>query len=61
MPVFTCVLKEDRAGMKKGTTIQVPTSLNSCDANKIKEVLERQFGKKAAEANHPYYWNITKN
>jgi hypothetical protein len=61
MPTFTCVLKEDRAGMKKGTTIQVSTSLSSCDSHKIKEVLERQFGKKAAEANHQCYWEITRN
>ena len=47
--------------MKKGTTIQVPTSLNSCDAHKIKEVLERQFGKRAGEASFPGYWEIHKN
>lgn len=61
MPVFTCKLKSDRAGMSKGTTIQVSTPSASCDAYKIKEVLEREFGKKAADANHPDYWEITKN
>ncbi len=61
MPVFTCKLKEDRAGMKKGTTIQVSTSLSSCDAHNIEKVLVSQFGKKAGEASYPGYWDITKN
>ena len=61
MPVFTCTLKQDRAGMKNCTTMHVSTPSASCDAYKIKEVLEAQFGKKAAEANHPDYWDITKN
>jgi hypothetical protein len=60
MPVFECRLKEDRAGMRKGTTIHVSTSLNSCDANKIADECERQFGKKARDASFPGYWDIKK-
>ena len=60
MPVFECRLKEDRAGMRKGTTIHVSTSLNSCDADKIADVCERQFGKKARDAQWPGYWDIKK-
>ena len=60
MPVFECRLKEDRAGMRKGTTIRVTTSLSSCDAHKIAEECERQFGKKAREASFPGYWDIKK-
>ena len=32
MNKFKCTLKADRAGMKKGTVIEVTTSLASCDA-----------------------------
>ena len=60
MPVFKCRLKEDRAGMKKGTTIEVSTPLSSCDADKIAAVLKSKFGSKAAEASYPGYWEITK-
>ena len=61
MAVFTCVLKEDRAGMKKGTTIQVSSSFSTVAQYEIKEVLERQFGKRAGDASFPGYWNIKKN
>jgi hypothetical protein len=60
MPVFECRLKENRAGMRKGTTIHVSTSLSSCDSNKIADVLESQFGKKARDASFPGYWDIKK-
>ena len=40
MPVFECRLKEDRAGMRKGTTIHVSTSLSSCDSDKIADECE---------------------
>lgn len=60
MATFECKLKQDRAGMKKGTTIRVQTSLASCDANKIADECERRFGKKARDASHPSYWDIKK-
>ena len=60
MPVFECRLKEDRAGMRKGTTIRVSTPLSSCDADKIADECERQFGKKARDAQFPGYWEIKK-
>ena len=60
MPVFVCRLKEDRAGMRKGTTIQVSTPLSSCDPDKIADVCERLFGKKARDASFPGYWDIRK-
>ena len=35
MPVFECRLKEDRAGMRKGTTIRVSTPLNIATQTKL--------------------------
>lgn len=59
--VFTCILKEARAGMPKGTSIQVATNLSSpCDAQ-IADECERRFGKKAREAGHSGYWLIKSN
>lgn len=58
MTKFQCTLKQDRAGMKKGTTITVTTSLASCDANKIADECEARFGKKARDASFPGYWDI---
>ena len=60
MPVFECRLKEDRAGMRKGTTIHVSTSFSNCDPNSIAEVLANQYGKRASEASFPGYWDIRK-
>lgn len=60
MPAFECRLKEDRAGMRKGTTIHVSTSLSSCDPGPIADECERQFGKKARDASFPGYWEIRK-
>lgn len=56
--VFECRLKQERAGMPKGTTIQVPTNLASPDASQIADVCERLFGKKARDASFPGYWDI---
>ena len=60
MPVFECRLKEDRAGMRRGTTIHVSYPLNSCDAAAIADECERQFGKMARDASYPGYWDIKK-
>ena len=56
--VFTCVLKEARAGMPKGTTIQVSTNLSSPDCSQIADECERRFGKKARDAQFTGYWDI---
>ena len=56
--VFTCTLKESRAGMPKGTTIQVSTNLASPAAYQIADECERRFGKKARDASFPGYWEI---
>ena len=55
-----CTLKSDRAGMKKGTVIEVTTSLASCDAHNITDACEAKFGKKSRDASHPSYWDIKK-
>lgn len=55
MNKFKCTLKADRAGMKKGTVIEVTTSLASCDANNIADACEAKFGKKSRDASHPSY------
>lgn len=60
MNKFKCTLKADRAGMKKGTVIEVTTSLASCDANNIADACEAKFGKKSRDASHPSYWDIKK-
>ena len=50
MNKFKCTLKADRAGMKKGTVIEVTTSLASCDAHNIADACEAKFGKKSRDA-----------
>jgi len=60
MPTFICTLKADRAGMKKGATVEVQTSLSSCDPDKIADACEKKYGKKAREASFPGYWDIVK-
>lgn len=60
MNKFKCTLKADRAGMKKGTVIEVTTSLASCDAHNIADACEAKFGKKSRDASHPSYWDIKK-
>ena len=60
MNKFKCTLKADRAGMKKGTVVEVITSLASCDAHNIADACESLFGKKSREASHPSYWDIKK-
>ena len=57
---FICTLKDDRAGMKKGTVIEVTTSLASCEANYIAEACEAKFGEESRDASHPSYWDIKK-
>ncbi len=56
--VFTCTLKESRAGMPKGTTIQVTSNLSSPADYQIADECERRFGKKARDAQYPGYWII---
>ena len=56
--VFTCTLKESRAGMPKGTTIQVTSNLSSPSDDQIAEECERRFGKKARDAQSKGYWDI---
>ena len=61
MAVFTCKLKSDHGGLQKGTIIQVSTSLATPDDSTLKKALEAQYGKRAGEAGHTGYWEITKN
>ena len=56
--VFTCTLKESRAGMPKGTTIQVNSSFSSPSDYEIADECERRFGKKARDASYKGYWII---
>ena len=56
--VFTCTLKESRAGMPKGTTIQVTSNLSSPTDSQIADECERSFGKKARDAQFKGYWDI---
>ena len=56
--VFTCTLKESRAGMPKGTTIQVSSSLCTPTQAQIADECERRFGKKARDAQWTGYWDI---
>ena len=56
--VFTCVLKEARAGMPKGTTIQVSSGLSTPTSAQIADECERRFGKKARDAQFTGYWDI---
>ena len=57
--MFKCVLKESRAGMPKGTTIQVASSFSSPSEYEIADECERRFGRKARDAKG--YWIISKN
>lgn len=59
--VFTCTLKESRAGMAKGTQIQVTTNHSSPADNQIADECERRFGKKARDASYKGYWDIRPN
>ena len=59
--VFTCILKESRAGMPKGTMIQVASSFSSPAENEIADECERRFGRKARDAQYKGYWIINKN
>lgn len=59
--VFTCTLKEARAGMPKGTTIQVVSSFSSPADYEIGDECERRFGRKARDAQYVGYWIIKKN
>lgn len=56
--VFTCTLKESRAGLPKGTTIQVASSMSSPADYQIADELESRFGKKARDAQFRGYWDI---
>ena len=60
MNKFKCTLKADRAGMKKGTGIEVTTSLASCDAHNIANTCETKLSKKSRNTSHPRYWDIKK-
>lgn len=59
--MFTCALKESRAGMPKGTTIQVASSFSSPSEYEIADECERHFGRKARDAQYKGYWIISKN
>ena len=59
--VFTCTLKESRAGMPKGTRIQVISSFSNVTGSEIADECERRFGKRARDAQYPGYWIIEKN
>ena len=59
--MFTCVLKESRAGMPKSTTIQVASSFSSPSEYEIADECERHFGRKARDAQYEGYWIISKN
>lgn len=59
--MFTYVLKESRAGMPKGTTIQVASSFSSPSEYEIADECERRFGRKARDAQYKGYWIISKN
>ena len=59
--MFTCVLKESRAGMPKGTTIQVASRFSSPSGYEIADECERRFGRKARDAQYKGYWIISKN
>lgn len=59
--MLTCVLKESRAGMPKGTTIQVASSFSSPSEYEIADECERHFGRKARDAQYKGYWIISKN
>ena len=59
--MFTCVLKESRAVMPKGTTIQVASSFSSPSEYEIADECERRFGRKARDAQYKGYWIISKN
>lgn len=56
--VFTCTLKESRAGMPKGTTIQVTSAFSSPADYEIGDECERRFGKKGRDAQYKGYWDI---
>lgn len=56
--MFTCTLKESRAGMPKGTVIHVNSSFSSPADYEIADECERRFGKKARDASFHGYWNI---
>lgn len=59
--MFTLVLKQSRAGMPAGTTIQVASSQCTPDYRQIADECERLFGKKARDASHSSYWDIKCN
>ena len=56
--MFTLKLKQSRAGMPAGTTIQVSSSLTKPADNQIADECERRFGKKARDAAWAGYWDI---
>ena len=59
--IFTCKLKEPRAGMPRGTTIQVASSFSSPADYEIGDECERRFGKRSRDAQYKGYWEIKKN
>jgi len=56
--VFTLKLKQSRAGMPAGTTIQVSSSLTVPSESQIADECEKKFGKKARDASWSGYWDI---
>ena len=60
MPVFECRLKEDRAGMRRGTTIHVQSAFSNATSSEIADECERRFGKKTRDASFTGYWEIRK-
>ena len=53
--IFTCKLKESRAGMPRGTTIQVASSFSSPADYEIGDECERRFGKSSRDAQYKGY------
>ncbi len=47
--------------MPRGTVIQVMSSFSSPTEYEIADECERQFGKKARDAQYKGYWEIKKN
>ena len=52
--IFTCKLKEPRAGMPRGTTIQVASSFSSPAEYEIADECERRFGKLVVVASRAH-------
>jgi len=58
MTIFQCVLKQDCAGIGKGTTIQVVTPHRNLTENRLQAECVHQYGPKAAAAGKMSLWTI---